>query len=386
MKSDLLPTNCLYCDMNDINLKQAVRYHYGKFPPELESAQFVDELIAAAEALGRYDQMLLSLPNPELLLAPLRRKEAVLSSRIEGTVSTIEEVMKYEANANRKNVADFTRVDVIETYLYSETLATAQKQLEESYPIDGHLIKSMHQNLLKEGRGASKSPGQYKQEQNYLVNSDTGEVKFVPMAPEHTEGGIESLLKYMKENGTHPLLKIAVAHLEFEAIHPFKDGNGRIGRILIPLLLWQQKLISQPYFYISSYFENRKEEYIGLMRNVSHSGEWNKWVSFFLRGTSEVAKENLILSKKILSLYDEMKGVFTEILKSTNTLPILDYIFSNPIYTNAGMADTVGIAPNTAARVSRLLQSKGLLGNAEEQAGSRATLYSFDSLVNIVKA
>lgn len=272
-----------------------VDYHYGCFPPrELELASLIEPLSRAQDAISRYDQMLLSLPNSELLLAPLRQNEAVISSRMEGTISTVDEVMIYEAESDDDGNPGATRDDVVEVALYTAVLRRAQAAVEAGEPINEGLIKNAHRILLSFGRGASKSPGQYKVEQNYIGDDRRKKIYFKPINPLQLQSGIEKLLEFIEIDPRLHLFKVGLAHVEFEALHPFNDGNGRIGRLLITLLLWKYGLIHKPHFYISAFFEENKEQYIELMRQVSRDNDWTSWTAFFLEAIAEQAENNLV--------------------------------------------------------------------------------------------
>ena len=253
-----------YRMIEELNLKDAVKYHYDKFPPEnLDYHKLMKQLVKSTEAIARFDQMIKKMHNSEILLAPLRSKEAVVSSRMEGTISTVDEILQYEADfGGVTDTKGMVRSDVIETNLYQKALKSAQEAINKGYPLSEYLIKSAHQELLSFGRGAKKSPGEYKIEQNYLGDKYQKNISFIPISPERLNDGMEQLFKYINEKDEILLLKTAIAHIEFEALHPFKDGNGRIGRMLITLMLWKSGVISQPHFYISSYFEENKDLYI----------------------------------------------------------------------------------------------------------------------------
>jgi Fic family protein len=251
-----------------MNIKNAVTYHYDQFPPkELNLASLMKELISSTDAIARYDQMLKNLHNSEILLAPLRNQEAVISSRMEGTISTMDEILRYEAvNEDIVEYSPKVKTDVVETILYQRALTNAQNSMKDGYPLSQHLVKSIHQQLLSFGRGATKSPGEYKTEQNFLADRIKQQILFVPISPEKLNEGMEVLFDYINNSDDPDLIKTALMHLEFEALHPFKDGNGRIGRMLITLVLWSSGLISEPHFYISGYLEENKDEYIDTLR------------------------------------------------------------------------------------------------------------------------
>lgn len=365
----------------------SVRYHYEKFPPkELDYGKIVNSLLKATDALARYDQMLKNLHNSEILLAPLRNQEAVISSRMEGTISTMDEILKFEADSeNDSKEAKNVRSEVFETVLYQRALLNAQKAMTDGYPLSQHLIRTLHQQLLSFGRGAQKSPGKYKIEQNYLADKIKQKVLFIPISPEKLNDGLEQLFDYIKESKDPILVKVALMHLEFEALHPFQDGNGRIGRMLITLLLWSSGTISEPHFYVSGYLEEHKDEYIDTMRNVSEKNDWETWCIFFFNAIEKQAIRNLEIAESIKNLYEEMKHVFSDTLSSKWSVNALDYIFTNPIFRNNRFTSKSGIPAPTAARFTRMLLDKGLLSTLEESSGRRPALYAFEPLLKLVR-
>jgi Fic family protein len=370
-----------------LNLENAINYHYDKFPPSsLDYARFVEQLVKATDAVARYDQMLKNMHNSEILLAPLRNQEAVISSRMEGTVSTMDEILKYEADydAETENVAN-VRSEVIETILYQRALKSTQRAMEAGYPLSQSLIKGIHQQLLSFGRGATKSPGKYKNEQNYLADKLKKNILFIPISPERLQEGLDKLFQYMEQKIHPELVKIGITHLEFEALHPFKDGNGRIGRMLITLMLWDSGTISAPHFYISAYLEENKDLYIDTMRNVSEQGDWESWCIFFLEAIEQQAIRNLIISENIRTLYEEMKIVFSNALSSKWSVNALDFVFTNPVFRNNKFTTNSGIPTASAARFTRVLLDKNLIIALEEASGRRPALYSFEPLMELVR-
>jgi Fic family protein len=371
----------------DLNLDDAVGYHYGKFPPQqLQYETFVQQLLAATDAVARYDQMLKSMHNSEILLAPMRNQEAVISSRMEGTISTMDEILKYEADHGEDGEASpSVRSEVIETVLYQRALRNAQRAMESGYPLSLSLIKGIHAQLLSFGRGASKSPGELKNEQNYLADKHKRKILFVPISPEKLQDGLDDLFQYAKSDAHPVLVRAALTHVEFEALHPFKDGNGRIGRMLITLMLWHFGSISAPHFYISSYFEDNKDLYIDTMRRVSEHGDWNEWCEFFLKAVQEQAIRNLEIAENIQSLYEEMKSRFSEVLASKWSVNALDFVFTNPVFRNNRFTHASGIPSASAARFTRVLIDNGLLHTVEEASGRRPAMYSFEPLMRLVR-
>lgn len=361
----------------------AIKYHYGHFPPnEIEYQVFMDNLLSATEAMSRYDQMLKNMHNNEIFLAPLRGQEAVLSSRMEGTISTMDEIMEYQSEDENKLTV---RPDIIETVLYQRTMRNAQKSIEEGHDLSASFIRGMHQQLLSLGRGAAKNPGKFKEKQNYLGDELSREVYFIPINPQKLPEGLDLWSAFIKESELPNLVKTAILHLEFEALHPFEDGNGRIGRMLIPLLLWKFGSITDPHFYISGYFEKNKKEYILKMREVSETGNWNHWIDFFLKAVTEQANNNLEVSQKIQNLYEEMKTEFANATSSKWSLQALDFIFSNPIFRSNMFYSETGIPQPTGMKLLKKLINNQLLTIKEEGSGSKATQYSFEPLMNIVR-
>jgi Fic family protein len=370
-----------------MDFTNSVQYHYEKFPPQnLDYGKIVDSLLKATDALARYDQMLKNMHNSEILLAPLRNQEAVISSRMEGTISTMDEILKFEADSeNDLEEAKNVRSEVFETILYQRALLNAQRAMRDGYPLSQHLIRTLHQQLLSFGRGAQKSPGQYKTEQNYLADKIKQKVLFTPISPEKLNDGLEQLFTYIEESSDPILIKTALMHLEFEALHPFQDGNGRIGRMLITLLLWSSGTISEPHFYVSGYMEEHKDEYIDTMRNVSKNNNWEAWCIFFLNAIEKQAIRNLEIAESIKNLYEDMKPVFSDALSSKWSVNALDYIFTNPIFRNNRFTSKSGIPGPTAARFTRILLDKELLRTLEESSGRRPALYAFEPLLKLVR-
>jgi filamentation induced by cAMP protein fic len=369
-----------------LNFDDAVQYHYNQFPPQsLDYALLMPSLLKATDALARYDQMLKNMHNSEILLAPLRNQEAVISSRMEGTISTMDEIMQYEADYGEGNDSTEVRSDIVETVLYQRALKNAQGAIEDGYLFNKFLLKTMHQQLLSYGRGANKSPGAFKHEQNYLADKGKRAILFVPISPEKLEEGLDKLFNYINYNSTPILAKTAVSHLEFEALHPFQDGNGRIGRMLITLMLWQSKAISAPHFYISGYFEEHKERYTELMRQVSQTGNWNEWCQFFFEAIYWQAGHNLKIAQNIHALYEEMKSIFTETLSSKHSLAVLDFVFTYPVFRNSRLSELTNIPPATANRFTKALLEKGILSLKEEASGRKSALYSFEGMMELVR-
>lgn len=372
----------------NIDLSNAVHYHLGAFPPEsLNSDTILLPLAEAAAALAKYDVMLRQLPDSEILLSSLRRQEAVISSRMEGTVTTLEEVLSAEADTpdDESVVAGDYRHEAIEALAYSSAMKNAQYQLEQGASISESLIKTMHHQLLRFGRGSDLAPGQYKVDQNYLADRSKKKVLFVPVSPIQLQPHMMRLIEYIDSAPVHPLIKAAVSHVEFEALHPFNDGNGRMGRMLITLYLWQAKVISAPHFYVSEYFEEFRDSYIDRMRAVSASNEWTGWVQFFLVGLAVQARYKCDEIDRIQKLYTDMQATFKEVLSSKDFMIALNFMFEKPVFRTTNFAKYTGLKKATASRFLRLLKEKNLIRIIQDGAGRRAALYVFQPLLSVLR-
>ena len=371
----------------DLNKDNAIQYHYGRFPPtELDYTRILDPLLKATDVVARYDQMLKSMHNSEILLAPLRNQEAILSSRMEGTVSTMDEILKFEADfGDDKGEHTNGRSEVIETILYRIALLRTQDAMEDGYEISSSLIKQAHQILLTYGRGTSKSPGAFKSNQNYLADKVKKEILFIPISPEKLQDGVDSLFDYINNSNDPILIKTALAHVEFEALHPFEDGNGRIGRMLITLMLWDSNLISAPHFYVSGYLEENRDLYIDTMRAVSANGDWESWCVFFLHAVERQAVRNLEIAETIRDLYENMKEVFADALSSRWSVNALDFVFKHPVYRNKTFTSEAGISSATASRFTRVLLENKIILTVEKASGNKSALYSFEPLMKLVR-
>ncbi|WP_284163988.1 Fic family protein [Frigidibacter sp. SD6-1] len=375
-------------NLNEPDFSQAVHYHSGAFPPvTLDYQRLIPAIEDAAASLARYDAKMESMVSSALLLAPLRRQDAVVSSRMEGTISTIDEIYRLEAEEDAQTLDPYreARSDDIETFLYSRAMMRAQQAIEAGQSIDEHLIRSIHHVLLSFGRGMRKNPGQYKRDQNYVADDRRRVIHFVPISHVHLPQAMQSLVTYINDDRHRPLIRTALAHVEFEALHPFEDGNGRIGRMLITLMLWKLGILSRPHFFVSGYFETHKEEYVERMRNVSANGDWTGWTEFFLTALHEQARVNIAIADKILTLYGAMRERFRTVLNSQYHDQALDYVFGNPVFRNDRFVDRAGIPASSARGITRRLTEAGFLRTLEPSSGRRAALYAFDPLLDILQ-
>ena len=306
-------------------------YQPNKLPLEGLDYQRLFALVGEANAeLARYDGLLQGVVNSSVMLSPLTNEEAVLSSKIEGTQATVDEVLEQEAGIHKEGEK---AKDIQEIINYREALRSAHHYLDER-PITLAFVRQLHKILLNSVRGQDKTPGEFRKDQNWIgkYGCTIEEASFIPPNPLQLEDHLEAWQSYISTDDIDFLLQTAVVHAQFELLHPFKDGNGRIGRILIPLFLYQKKKLSQPMFYLSSYLEANREEYYVRLQNISREGDWNGWIAFFLKAIIEQAKNNNAKVKSIMGLYDSMKIRIHEITHSQYTVHLLDAIFERPIF------------------------------------------------------
>ena len=273
-------------------------------PPEptLDLLPFLDLLNAAERALGRLDGITILLPSHELFLYMYVRKEAVLSSQIEGTQSTLADLLRFEGEAQTGQPLD----DIREVSNYVNAMMYGLARMEK-LPLSLRLICEMHQRLLQSGRGATKNPGEFRRSQNWIGGTRPGNALFVPPPVNELMPALGSLELFLHESasGLPPLIKAALIHVQFDTIHPFLDGNGRIGRLLITLYLCQEQVISQPILYLSLYLKTHRSEYYRLLQEVRQSGVWAGWLTFFLEGVAETANQAFSAATQIVALFDQ---------------------------------------------------------------------------------
>jgi Fic family protein len=247
---------------------------------DLDLARLLPRIGPANAALARYDGLLQSVVNPAVLLSPLTQREAVLSSKIEGTQATVDEVLEFEAGMDFD--AEKTK-DIQEVVNYRKTLTLATSVVDQR-PISLGLLKQMHGVLMDSVRGANKTPGEFRREQNWIGSAGCTieQASFVPPSPLQLLDHLQALEVYLARADVDVLLQCAVMHAQFELIHPFKDGNGRIGRLLIPLFLYQKRALASPMFYLSDYLESHRDVYYARLQAISREADWTGWIAFFL--------------------------------------------------------------------------------------------------------
>lgn len=364
-----------------------VRYHLGKFPPgpsDLDWLRLIPLIGPANAAVARYEGVLHGIPNPNVLLSPLTSQEAVLSSRIEGTQATLGEVLEFEAEGNENDESTPKKADIQEVLNYRQTLIEATHMLK-TLPLSQRLVLKMHELLMKGVRGRHKSPGDYRKIPNWIGSQgcQIDEARFVPVGADKLPECMNAWENYLHTETPDRLVQLAVMHAEFEAIHPFLDGNGRLGRLLVPLFMYEKKLLSQPNFYLSAFLEAHRTEYYDKLLAVSDTGDWTGWCEFFLTAIINQAQSNQKKAEDIIHLYQKKKDAIVEATRSQFGVRALDWMFCRPIFKTSDFAASVDIPNPTATRILRVARDIGLLTELRPASGRRPAVLRFPELLAI---
>ncbi len=365
----------------------AVKYHSGEFPPKkLDLERLLPLIGPASSAVARYDGVLSHIPNASVLLSPLTTQEAVLSSKIEGTQATMGEVLEFEAEGGGKKIPEEKREDIQEVLNYRKAMRHAERLMQE-LPLCQRLLKEVHRILLDGVRGQGRAPGEYRRIPNWIgpQGCTIEQARFVPISAGELEEGMGKWDLYINSEASDRLLQLAILHAEFEALHPFLDGNGRLGRMCIPLFMHQVSLIQRPMFYISAYFEAKREEYYDRLLAVSKENDWTGWCVFFLDAVRTQAEQNLQKANAVLELYNRMKLKMAEISRSQFAIHALDWIFEKPIFNSPDFIQASGIPKPTATRILRVLREEGILQVWQKPRGSRPSVYAYGDLLNVAE-
>ncbi len=341
----------------------------------------------ANRALAYYGGVLHGLPNPDVLLSPLTTQEAVLSSRIEGTQATLGEVLRFEAGEEPQQ--EERRRDIQEIINYRVALRTAEEELDER-PFNLNLLRQLHEILLDSVRGRDKARGRFRTTQNWIgrPGCTIEEADFVPPVPGALMEHLDNWEKYYHSDRPDPLVQLAVTHAQFEIIHPFLDGNGRLGRILIPLFLCEKKLLTRPTFYLSDYLERHRDEYVGRLRGLGQKKEaWNRWIEFFLQALDEEARKNADRARALMALYERLKERVIELTHSQYAIPLLDQLFARPIFQSTHLRLAIKAQPTrqAIALLLRTLRKAGILEVLREGRGRRAQILAFPELLDLAE-
>ncbi|VAX19834.1 Fic domain protein, Pden_3305 type [hydrothermal vent metagenome] len=352
-------------------------------PPEpslrLESLYGLME--EANRSLGRLDGISSILPSTPLFLHMYVRKEALLSSQIEGTQSSLSDLLLFESD----EVPGVPLDDVQEVSNYVAAMNYGLERLKGGLPLSLRLIKEIHGKILAKGRGSDKQPGEFRKSQNWIGGTRPGKATYVP-PPAHKVldcmGDLETFI-YEKDSKLPVLIKAALIHVQFESIHPFLDGNGRVGRLLITFLLCEKKVLSEPILYLSLFFKTHRQEYYDLLQKVRQDGDWEAWIEFFLTGVKETSDQAAKSAKLILDLFERDRRKIEGLARPTaSALRVHQYLQSIPILSVAGATNTLGLTAPTVRKSVRHLVELGVM--REITGKKRDKLFAYGEYIKIL--
>lgn len=347
-------------------------------PPDLVyDADLVLALSRADAALSELSGLGRRLPNPHLLIAPYVRREAVLSSRIEGTKASLSDLLLDEVEDERPPDAD-----VKEVRQYVEALEYGIQRMRE-LPISLRLVCEIHERLMSGVRGGHATPGEFRRSQNWIgpPGSTPTTAPYVPPPPDRLMETLSNWELFLHERGRFPdLVQCALMHEQFEAIHPFLDGNGRLGRLLIPLFLIERGRLYQPVLYLSAYFEAHRHEYYDSLQRVRTEGDWGGWLRFFLAGVEDTAREAVSQAGRITDLHENLRR---RLRQKPNAAALLDELFANPFVTVSRAAGLLKVSYPTARQAVAFLQGEGLLEEISGRAWGR--LYLARPILDVIE-
>ena len=331
-------------------------------------------------ACGRLDAVSGLLPDAGLFLYTYVRREAVLSSQIEGTQSSLSDLLIFELDEAPGIPFD----DVVEVSNYVAALEHGIERLAAGFPLSNRLVREIHAELLSRGRGTDKQPGEFRRSQNWIGGTRPGDAQFVPPPPQEVEGCMAALERFMHEPAIDgALVKAGLVHVQFETIHPFLDGNGRVGRLLIALLLHHDGVLRQPLLYLSLYFKQNRAEYYRLLDAVRATGDWEAWLDFFLIGVRDTATTAVEAAHRLLALFEEDADVIRNLGRAAgNILRVFAVLQRRPVATIDYLAAEGGVSYATAVRAVKTLTETGLL--RELTGRRRGRVFAYDRYLTIL--
>lgn len=350
-------------------------------PPIDWTQELRNKFDQALLALGRLDSVSTLLPDTSLFLYMYVRKEAVLSSMIEGTQSSLSDLLLFELDQEPGVPLD----DVREVSNYVASLDHGLRLLEEGLPLSLRLFREIHGVLLTKGRGSSQTPGEFRRSQNWVGGTRPGNAAFVPPPAEEVLECMSKLELFLHDQPepTPVLVKVALAHVQFETIHPFLDGNGRLGRLLITLLLCEQKVLREPMLYLSLYFKTHRQYYYELLNNVRMTGDWEAWLDFFAEAVIVTATQAVETAQQLLDLSNQDRDKISGLGRAAaSTLQVHRALMEHPIATSGSLVEKTGITPATVNRALGHLEQLGVV--KELTAQKRNRLFSYASCIEIM--
>jgi len=346
-------------------------------PPINWTTELVMAQQQAATALGRLDGVTTLLPDPTILLCSFIRKEAVLSSQIEGTQSSLSDLLTYE-NAQ---VPGVPLEDVVEVSNYVAALTHGLQRMDGGFPLCLRLVREIHEVLLSKGRGSGNQPGEFRRSQNWIGGSRPGNAAFVPPPHEELAGCLTAWEAFLY-SPMDPLTKAALAHVQFETLHPFLDGNGRVGRLLVILILSREGVLKEPMLYLSRFLKEHRATYYELLQRVRQDGAWEAWLDFFYQGIAETAEAAVITAKSLLALFNDDSKAIQSTRVAASVLTIHHYLQSHPIASSGAICKAEGLSPATVNKALDHLVGLGLV--KEITGGQRNRLFAYERVMKIL--
>ena len=342
--------------------------------PPLNMDDLYPLLDQASTALGRLDGMSMVLPDVSLFLYMYVRKEAVLSSQIEGTQSSLSDLLLFETDEAPGVPID----DVTEVSCYVSAMNYGLNRLKE-FPLSLRLLREIHAKLMTNARGGDKTPGEFRRSQNWIGGSRPGNARFVPVPPERLMETLDAFEKFLHDDKIKlpALIKAALAHVQFETIHPFLDGNGRLGRLLITFILCVEGVLKQPMLYLSLYLKTHRQEYYDHLQSVRVTGNWEGWIKFFLTGVAETAHQATETAQAILALFEKDKAKIAASDKSTATVIIIhSYFQRHPVANSAKIMEACKLSRPTVLRALAALEFVGIIKETTGKERHKVFVYS----------
>ncbi len=339
-------------------------------PPFKLEPSLVRTLSEADRALGELAGLGRTIANPHLLIQPFIRREAVLSSRIEGTQADVTDLYAFEAGQLPLPgfASSTTEPDVREVLNYVHAMEYGLKRMNE-LPVSLRLLRELHERLMRDVRGGRVSPGEFRTTQNWIGGNSPSDARFVPPPPAHMHESLDAFEKYLHaDDGNPPLLRLGLTRYHFESIHPFVDGNGRIGRLLISLLLVHWKLLPLPLLYLSAFFEQHRQEYYDHLLAVSQKGNWEDWLRFFLNGVAEQARDAIERARRLQDLQQEWRKALRKDKSPVLCLQITDYLFERPVVNSSHLKARFGSSLPTVLRALQRLEKLGIIKEVSGRA------------------
>ena len=349
--------------------------------PPLDLRPLQAPLERAHLSLGRLDGLSQLLPDTPLFLYSYVRKEAVLSSQIEGTQSSLSDLLLFEITEMPGVPAD----DVVEVSNYVRALQHGLSRLEEDFPLSNRLIREIHGELLSRGRGYNKSPGDFRRSQVWIGGTRPGTAHFVPTPPHAVLDCMGALERFLHEDSLDlpTLVRAGIIHVQFETIHPFLDGNWRVGRLLITLMLVHDRIISQPMLYLSLYFKQNRATYYSLLDEVRRTGDWERWLEFFLDGVAETAEGAVATARRLMALFDQDERCIQQRVRASgSTLRVHQALKEQPVISLPEVTKQTGLSFHTSSTAMTSLVDLGLVRELTGQQRNR--VFGYDAYIQIL--